>query len=170
MRTYPDPRRLLWRWLLACAGAGLAAGALAADVGRGWVVSVIDGDTLDVQPLDGAPRQRLRLEGIDAPEICQEGGVAAKWVLARRVLMRVVDYRIRREDDFGRGVARVWLDGDDVSAGLVLDGHAWSYRYQRGQGPYIQQEMQARAAGRGIFAQPSPEEPRDFRRRHGSCH
>ena len=165
MRKYPDSLRigrgLLLAW--ACAWAPLAL----AD--RGWVVAVIDGDTVDVLTQEGAQRRRLRLEGIDAPEICQDGGPAARLALARSVLMRQVDYEVRREDDYGRGVARLWLDGEDMAARLVRDGHAWSSRYRRGQGPYIQQEMEARAAGRGVFAQAAPEEPRDFRRRHGSC-
>jgi micrococcal nuclease len=173
MRRYPDswrPGRGCRRLVLVLTCWWACAWASPAHAERGWIVSVVDGDTVDVQPVDGSPRRRLRLEGIDAPEICQDGGVEARLALARGVLMRFVDYQIRRDDDYGRGLARVWLEGEDIAARLVFDGHAWSYRYQRGQGPYITQEMAARAAGRGVFAQPAPEPPREFRRRHGSCH
>ena len=37
-------------------------------------------------------------------------------------------------------------------------------------GPYAAQETQARSHRRGLFADARPEPPRDFRKRHGSCH
>ena len=40
------------------------------------VTRVFDGDTLWVQPLDGGRYRKLRLDGLDAPEICQSGGGA----------------------------------------------------------------------------------------------
>jgi micrococcal nuclease len=57
----------------------------------------------------------------------------------------------------------------DVGEWLVREGHAWSYRYRRDTGPYAKQQAAARAARKGLFATARPEEPRDFRKRHGAC-
>lgn len=40
----------------------------------GIVTYVIDGDTLYVRPVEGGTTVNVRIDGIDAPEICQVGG------------------------------------------------------------------------------------------------
>ncbi|MFM6985223.1 MAG: thermonuclease family protein [Hydrogenophaga sp.] len=133
------------------------------------VTRVVDGDTLWVQPLSDDRLRKLRLDGLDAPEICQDGGAASRDALQARVLEQVVVVRERRLDDFGRPLARLEHAGDDVGAVMVRQGMAWSYRWRRGQGPYARQEAQARIERQGIFGVTDPENPRDFRRRHGPC-
>ena len=133
------------------------------------VTRVFDGDTLWVQPLPNGRNRKLRLDGVDAPEICQPGGEASRDALAARVLRQVVTVRERSRDDYGRALARLQHAGDDVGALLVLQGHAWSYRWRRSQGPYAQQEQQARALNKGLFGDADAEVPRDFRKRHGPC-
>lgn len=134
------------------------------------VTRVSDGDTLWVQPsLGGAPR-KLRLHGVDAPEICQNGGVAAREALRALVDRRTLTVRVKFQDDYGRGLAQIEVDGQDVAAAMVLTGQAWSYRWRRSPGPYARQEAQARQAKAGLFAASAPELPADFRRRNGSCY
>jgi micrococcal nuclease len=133
------------------------------------VSRVFDGDTLWVKPLAGGPYRKLRLEGIDAPEICQSGGEASRDVLSRRLLNQVVAVRVRAQDDYGRGVARIVHQGDDVAAWLVISGQAWSYRWRRSLGPFAAEETIARERRRGLFKDVAAELPRDFRKRHGPC-
>ncbi|AOF85160.1 hypothetical protein BSY239_610 [Hydrogenophaga sp. RAC07] len=133
------------------------------------VSRVFDGDTVWVKPLAGGPYRKLRLEGIDAPEICQSGGETSRDLLARRVLNQVVEVRVRAQDDYGRGVARIVHQGDDVAAWLVANGQAWSYRWRRSLGPFADEEALARKSRRGIFKDAAAELPRDFRKRHGPC-
>lgn len=159
----------------AAAGAALAALALsagaAAETFTGTVTWVSDGDTLWVQPDEaGAAARKLRIDGIDAPEICQAGGEASRAALAVRALRRPVQVEVRRQDDYGRGLARVRLGGADLGAEMVLTGQAWSYRWRHNPGPYAQEEAAARRQRRGLFAAERPEPPRAFRKRHGSCH
>ena len=136
----------------------------------GKVTHVTDGDTLWVRKAGVPEPVKLRLEGVDAPEICQAHGQASRQALADLVLNEGVVVQGRRRDSFGRLVARLSVHGDDVGSLLVAQGHAWSYHYRKGQGPYAAQETHARAARRGLFAQPGAAQPRDFRKRHGSCH
>lgn len=134
------------------------------------VTYVTDGDTLWAQPARGGKPVKLRLAGIDAPEICQAGGRAARAALASRVARRTVVVATRRHDDYGRAVATVHLGGEDMAGWMVGRGHAWSYRYGREGGPYLKLQAQARLAQRGLFADPQALPPRLFRKQHGSCH
>lgn len=134
------------------------------------VTRVSDGDTLWVKPLAGGRYRKLRLDGIDAPEICQDGGVASRDALAARVLEQVVTVHERYHDTYGRALVRLTHGGSDVAARLVLQGHAWSHRWRRSLGPYARQEAWARKQRKGIFEGDVPAElPRDFRQRHGPC-
>lgn len=133
------------------------------------VTYVTDGDTLWVQPEDGSATRKLRLQGIDAPEICQAGGDSARAALREMVLTQRVQVRVRARDDYGRGLAQIQLGSKDVAALLVSAGHAWSYRWRNSPGSYAAQEAVARQAKLGLFAVGQPELPRDFRKRHGPC-
>ena len=162
--------RMRWRagvWLAALLAAGSAQAA------SGVVTHVTDGDTLWVRVDGASPRakpKKLRLRGIDAPEHCQAWGPQAGEALARRVLHRRVQFETVAQDSYHRGIARVAIDGDDVAAWMVTHGHAWSDHYKRRDGgAYGALETQAKAARRGLFAQPGAIEPRVFRRMHGRC-
>lgn len=160
--------------LLVASGAIWSGGALAQDasaprVYEARVTRVSDGDTVWVQPLAGGRYRKLRLDGLDAPEICQSGGPASRDALARRVLKQSVTVTERQRDDYGRGLAQLQHAGEDVGGWMVGSGHAWSYRWRRSLGPYQAQETLARATRMGLFSQADAEEPRSFRRRHGPC-
>lgn len=143
---------------------------------RGWsgvVTYVVDGDSIHVRPADGGKPVHIRMDGLDAPEICQPGGLAAREALAHRALGRQVVVDGRRHDDYGRLLARIHLNHDDLGKWMVVTGHAWSYRYRKNPGPYAVQQRHAQAAGRGIFspthAAPAVY-PGTFRRQHGTCY
>ena len=162
-------RALLLVFCFVPAFAASAAAPRTDTVYEARVTRVFDGDTLWVQPLDGGRYRKLRLDGLDAPEICQSGGEASRDALAARVLRQVVTVRERSRDDYGRALVRLQHEGDDVGAFMVLQGQAWSYRWRHSEGPFAQEERLARTQKKGVFAAPSPEPPRDFRRRHGPC-
>lgn len=152
-------------WVLAVPGGASAQGASF----EARVTRVSDGDSLWVRPLDGGAPRRVRLQGIDAPEICQPGGRAARDALAARLERATVTVRPQAEDDYGRQLAVIVWRGEDINRWLVREGWAWAYRWRSGEGPYARDEQLARRAGRGVFADPLAEEPRAFRRRHGPC-
>ncbi len=158
-----------WRcWLTACCLAWpLTAGA---EVFTALVIAVPDGDTLWVQPANSKATRKLRLQGIDAPEICQSGGAASRAALQRLVAGATVRVELKYYDSYGRGLARLRLRQQDVGAMMVRSGHAWSYRWHKSPGPYAAEEAAARHARAGLFSAKTPELPRDFRKRHGSCY
>ena len=138
--------------------------------GSAKVTYVTDGDTLWARSDEGGKPFKIRIEGIDAPEICQAGGQAARDALASRVLGRAVIVYTRRPDDYGRSVATLEMDGEDIAGWMVSQGHAWSYQFRRDGSLYRALQSQARSERRGLFANPTAVHPRVFRKRHGSCH
>ena len=173
-KTGGRPGAGMVRWAVVSAtacllGLSMTASAGAAKAFSGRITQVSDGDTVWVLPDRGGPPRKLRLDGMDAPELCQPEGPAAREVLAAWALRRHVEVTVRRYDDYGRGLARIRLDGQDLGARMVREGHAWSYRYRRDPGPYLTEENEARARQRGLFRQAAPEVPRAFRQRHGPC-
>lgn len=151
----------------ACVATMLCASAMLAQALEGTVTRVTDGDTVWVRPAAGGKPVKVRVQGIDAPEICQPWGREAKQALEALVLGRGVHLdRDDLRDGHGRRLGRLWRDGEDVGARLVREGHAWSHRWRRDEGPYFIEEVDARAAKRGLFADPRAIPPREFRRRH----
>lgn len=152
---------------------GIAIFLIAACAGPVWawqgkVTRVTDGDSLWVRPAEGGQPVKIRIDGIDAPEICQSGGQAARKALAARLLGRSVEVHTRRQDDYGRGLAAVSLDGEDVGAWMVSQGHAWAYRQRSGE--YLALQARAQSAARGLFADRHAIEPRVFRKQNGPCY
>jgi micrococcal nuclease len=158
-------RRWTLAWVLALAPCCALAGRF-----EGIVTHVSDGDTLMVRPLTGEAPLRIRIDGIDAPEICQTFGVQSRDALAARVMGKRVQVLTKAKDEYQRTVARIRLGRDDVGAWLVGHGYAWSYRFKRSRGPYRLQEAQARSERLGLWQSGRPLPPREFREQHGSCH
>src|SRR5262249_704895 len=92
------------------------------------VLCVSDGETITV--LDADNRQhRVRLMGIDAPEINQDFGRRAKQSLSDLVFGKTVTVTSRKKDKYGRKLGEVTLDGKDINLEQVQRGMAWAYHY-----------------------------------------
>ncbi|TXT36539.1 MAG: nuclease, partial [Comamonadaceae bacterium] len=85
-----------------------------AEVFSGQVTHVSDGDTLWVLPSGEQLPRKLRLQGLDAPEICQTGGIASRDALARLVVNKNVQVSVKYHDSYGRGLARIRVGAQDV--------------------------------------------------------
>lgn len=155
---------LLLGWIL------LPAWASSPMVYQAQVVSVIDGDTLWVRPLGQRAKKKLRLMGLDAPEICQAGGRESRAALKALVAGQRLEVREHGRDIYGRGLVLLLVDGKDVAAQMVASGHAWSERSAGSAHRYAEQEKDARQARRGLFLADKPQWPGDFRKQHGSCY
>jgi micrococcal nuclease len=136
---------------------------------EGVVTHVSDGDTLWIEVDSKTKPIKVRLQGIDAPEICQAWGTQARDALKERLLRQSVSLNTRAKDDYDRALGRISFRGEDVGAWLVKNGHAWSNHYRSHPGPYATEQVAARSARIGLWAQPGAKEPRQFRKQHGSC-
>jgi endonuclease YncB( thermonuclease family) len=156
-------RKTLSVALVAVSSLVLAAPPKVVDQFSGKVVSVTDGDTLKVlvkdQPIT------VRLEGIDAPESGQSYGRKAKEALNTLVAGKVVSVRKTGEDQYGRTLGVVLVGDVDVNAKMIEDGWAWHFRKYNDEERLSQVEVAARQAGKGLWADPAPLAPWDFRAR-----
>ncbi len=85
-------------------------------------IGVSDGDTIVV--LRDRSSIKVRLEGIDCPERGQDFGHKAKQFTSRLVFGKTVKIDAIGQDRYGRIVARVVVDGKDVSVELLKLGLA----------------------------------------------
>jgi micrococcal nuclease len=141
--------------------------------------SIYDGDTLRVR--DGFQEIKIRLCGIDAPEIEQERGIASRDHL--RSLINQGDGSVIvvpvETDRYGRLVAELFIQprlelgyqpGEEIAinAQMVLDGYAHHYaRYSArcpNGGILEALESEARSAGRGVWRNGNAVRPWEYRR------
>jgi endonuclease YncB( thermonuclease family) len=136
--------------------------------------TVIDGDTIEIAG------QRIRFNGIDAPEssqYCEDaegfeypcGRVAAQALDEFLAASRPARCEFVSWDQYGRFVGDcARADGDSVQAWLVENGHALDWPRYSG-GAYAQQQAAAQHARRGIWAGTfqAPWEWRAAQRSHG---
>ncbi len=115
--------------------------------------SVVDGDTLEIHG------QRIRLHGIDAPEsrqLCRLDdkpwpcGKDAANALADKIARRPVTCEDLGRDRYERIIGRCTVAGEDIGRWMVSQGLALAYR--RYSLDYVDEEADAQAARRGIWA------------------
>ena len=131
----------------------LALSAPAGAVTLSGQARVVDGDSLVVAG------ERVRLFGIDAPELTQRCDVSGRnWACgawAKEALTQIVGQGVLRcdaldRDRYGRTVARCLVSGRDVGAAMVQAGAATAYlRYSH---DYAAAEAAAKRAARGLWS------------------
>lgn len=116
---------------------------------------VVDADTLEMAG------QRVRLQGIDAPEAAQtcrqatghhyRCGERATEALRARIDAEALTCTMEGRDRYNRALSTCYTgDGTDLNAWLVRRGYALAYR--RYSTKYVPEENQARAGRAGIWA------------------
>jgi endonuclease YncB( thermonuclease family) len=150
--------------------AALAVGALSAEDFTGKVVGISDGDTIRIMH-NGVP-ERVRLWGIDCPESKQAFGSRARQFNDDLAFGQIVTVRVRDIARYKRTVAEIILpDGRNLNQELVRAGLAWWYQhYARRELILRDLEQEVRAARLGVWADPSPVPPWEWRARGRDSH
>ena len=134
----------------------------------GKVTDVHDGDTITVLDKDNK-KTHIRLQGIDAPELKQAFGSVSQQNLSRLVMGKQVTIVWTKVDKYRRTVGTIMLDGHDVNIEQVKAGLAWHFKkYEDEQKPddrrtYAAAEHKARAARLGLWKDPNPTPPGEWR-------
>ena len=156
LTKYMNNRLLIALVLLIGIGIGLGTGYGVWHAGnsvyeQALVVSVIDGDTVEL--VDG---RRVRYLGIDTPE---SGEYYAENATARNkelVEGKVVELQPgnRDQDEYGRLLRYVYVDGVFVNAELIAGGYAKAYIFEpddRYSQVLVQLEQYAKLRERGLW-------------------
>ena len=153
----------------------------AADI-TGRVVAVADGDTITV--LDSANVQyKIRIAGIDTPEKGQPFGNRSKQHLSDLVFGKEVHVDWYKHDPYGRTVGNVWVIPPDspcqkpgcpqtldVGLAQITVGLAWHYKLYADEQSELDRhrydfaEYEARAKKAGLWSDPNPVPPWEWRR------
>ena len=169
---YPSRRRPRWRRYLDIIAAGLVFSGVALVAARlqyfsggdiSGVMRVVDGDSLALAD------RRLRLKGIDAPELKQrcrkEGfeygcGAQSASYLKGLIGNYRVDCKGEGIDRYGRDLVRCLANGVDLNEAMVRSGHAIAF------GDYKMAEGLARSEAAGLWAGEF-DTPKQWRAVHG---
>ena len=96
----------------------------------GTCVRVLDGDTVTVAD-ENQNLHRIRIIGLDAPELAQPYGRAAKEALAGLILHKEIHVLPAGVDKYDRELAVLRIDSVvgqvDVAEMMISNGHAFSY-------------------------------------------
>ncbi len=130
----------------------------------GKVVGVIDGDSIRV--LHDGQAEQIRLLGIDCPEKRQPFGTRAKEYTSELAFGHDVTVYVDKRDRYGRRLAEVLLpDGRILNQELIKAGLAWWFRKYSKDPRLGELERQAREAKRGLWVDPRPVPPWEWRER-----
>jgi len=110
---------------------------------------------------------KVRLNGIDAPELHQLSGKEAQMYLADLIRNKNVTIIDKGSDKYGRMIADVFIDGKKVNEELIKNGHAWHFKNYSSDKKLAELEDQARLCYRGLWASTSPIPPWEFREKYG---
>lgn len=120
----------------------------------GIVTKVSDGDTIVIQTVKNK-KLKVRLAKIDAPELAQPHGKTAHIFLNQLLLSQAVTVNYKNKDRYQRIVGEVYLNGMDIGAEMVSQGHAWVYRQYSDDFYLYCLEYWARITQKGLWALPA---------------
>lgn len=133
---------------------------------------IYDGDTVTARcnGQKGQQEIRIRLAGIDAPEMGQTPfGEESKRELGKR-LGKHFDLRYLGPDYYHRSLGTLLsYGGRDINLQMIEDGYAFAYEGSDTPAAYKQAEKSARAARRGFWRKnknQQPTSPKTWRRHH----
>lgn len=128
----------------------------------GKVTAIADGDTFTM--LVNNEQIRVRLHGIDCPERGQDFSTVARQFLAEMIFEKEVTVKEVDTDRYGRTIGMVIIGGKNVNEELLKAGLAWHYKRYDQNPNWEKFEERARNEKKGIWSQPNPIPPWEFRR------
>ena len=135
----------------------------------GVVVGIHDGDSITVLNEGTRKQYKIRLAGIDAPEVGQDYADKAKEYLSELAFGKTVKVTSKKTDRYGRTVGKVKLGGRDLNFEQLAAGFAWHYTEyeseldENDRTLYKAAELHARKLRVNIWSMPNAVAPWEFR-------
>ncbi|KAM0866251.1 hypothetical protein ACQ4PT_042747 [Festuca glaucescens] len=120
-----------------------------------------------------ARKYRIRLRGVDAPELKMPYGKESKNALEKLIGGKSTKIYVYGQDQFERYVGDIYCDSVFIQEEMLRNGHAWHFKNYDRRPEFSAWERKARAARKGLWASRNPEKPWHWRRderneRHGT--
>lgn len=136
----------------------------------GTVYNVVDGDTVELKVPNQSQLVRIRVYGIDAPELKQSYGLEAKKALSNLLTKNAEVEVVEQEIDiYNRVVGRIFIDGTEVSPTMLATGNAWVYTHYCDISECNQWKSlskTARQAKKGLWQEKNPTPPWTWRKQN----
>ena len=130
---------------------------------EGKVVGVHDGDTITL--LQAKKQYKVRLDGIDAPELSQAYGQVSKRFASEFAFGKIARVEVHGVDRYGRYLGEVFVNGQSLNKAILAAGLAWHYK-QYSKDPLLASlEAEARLKRFGLWKDSSPIPPWEYRKR-----
>ena len=128
-----------------------------------YVYDVTDGDSIKVINSDKI-KFRVRLIGIDAPEINQAFGKRSKQFLIDKILNQKITLDVEGEDKYNRKLANIYFNDEWINLLMVESGHAWHY-VKYSDNKYLQgAQDEAKSNKKGLWKNKEAIPPWKFRK------
>ncbi|VAH37743.1 hypothetical protein VPH35_024022 [Triticum aestivum] len=120
----------------------------------------IAGDTNIRDP----PKYKIRMKGIDAPELDMEYGMESKDELVRLIGGKRVSILVYGPDKYGRSLGDIYCDGVFIQEQMLKGGFAWHYKMCDKRPEFAKWQREAKKARRGLWSLDKPQKPWIWRR------
>ena len=161
-------RKLFLLFLLLFLFISISSLSTAASSFTGQTIDVADGDTITVLNQNNES-VKIRLAGIDTPEGAQVYGNQATQFTVSKVSGKRVRIFPETTDRYGRTVALVLINGENLNEQIVASGNGWVYR-KYCTADYCNDlwnlEETARDAQVGLWKDKNPQPPWEWRAEH----
>ncbi|MGP1484894.1 MAG: thermonuclease family protein [Campylobacter sp.] len=125
------------------------------------IVNIHDGDSVTAITNE-KDRVKIRLYGIDAPELKQPYGREAKRHLSKLTAKKDIKIVKKGKDRYGRTLAVLYSGNKDINAKMVSDGYAWAYTdFSK---DYKNLQTKAKNLKKGLWRDQNAVKPSDFRK------
>ncbi len=140
--------------------------SLSAQIVKGKLGYVIDGDSFYMTQENGRTL-RVRVYGVDSPEIDQAFGPESKEFLNEYLKDKALTLSPTGTDKLGRTVGVVTVEDKDLAEEMLRSGHSWHYKKYSQEAKLAQLETEAKAKKLGLWKDPAAQAPWQFRNQQG---
>lgn len=128
----------------------------------GKITKVSDGDTVTLTDNNGK-KYKIRLNGIDCPEMNQEYGNEARKYVEKIASGKYADVDVIGKDQYNRILGILYIGKLNVNETLLKNGMAWVYKYNK-DSHYKKMEEQARIKKLNLWKNPNAIDPYMWRK------
>ncbi len=129
------------------------------------VEKVHDGDTINIIT-NNNKMLKIRLFGIDAPELKQKYGEESRICLENMIKNKKIEYAIKEKSDkYGRIVGIIFADDKNINLEMVKKGCAWSYWSYNKSLYFLFEQYKAKYKKVGLWQDDNPQPPWEYRHR-----
>lgn len=111
-------------------------------------------------------KYKIRMRGIDAPELKMEYGMEARNELVNLIEGKCVMIYVYEKDQYERYIGDIYCGGVFIQEEMLKRGFAWFCKIYDKRCEFEQWEREARDARRGLWLSDNPKKPWEWKRDH----